>query len=67
MNIKDHTRGNYIHFKKLGIGVEDNPNFVPRFDGYAKSGDYWNIQSMTSIMKMLGHTPVNLSLLNLKE
>ncbi|XP_059168878.1 uncharacterized protein LOC131950675 [Physella acuta] len=65
MNVEDHVRGSHVHFKKLGIGVEDNPNFIPRFDGYAKPGDHWNIQSMTSIMKMLGHTPQSISLLKM--
>ncbi|XP_055891024.1 uncharacterized protein LOC106074906 [Biomphalaria glabrata] len=65
MQVKDHRRGDNVHFRKLGIGAKDNAEFKPRLDGYTKPEDHWNVRSLGSIMKMLGHTATSISLLKL--
>lgn len=65
MDVEDHRRGSNIYFKKLGIGAADDLNFIPRLDGYTKSADRWKIMTLSSIMKVLGHTPQSLSVIKL--
>ncbi|CAL1535253.1 unnamed protein product [Lymnaea stagnalis] len=65
MAVDDHRRGSNVHFKKLGIGATDDPDFTPRLDGYTKASDRWKIMTLGSIMRMLGHTPQSLSVVKI--
>jgi len=65
MGAPDHLRGDRVHFYNMGIGAEDNDDFIPRLDGYTDQSSRWKIKKLSSIMKMLGHSIDSVSLIKM--
>ncbi|RUS91912.1 hypothetical protein EGW08_000314 [Elysia chlorotica] len=56
MNVASYNRSERVHFINIGIGTSNSDSFQPKLDGYNTDLDKkWQIRTLASIKKMLGH------------